>query len=145
MPMSNYFGFLKTTPGKNTFLYLEQISSTFSLLYISNKKDAKMASAHTLQCLKIGILLLAKIVNGVFLYRRRQINIKKGDAVYIRLNNTPLFLSKKFKKNKKALQQNTEGLNLWHYYNFLLYNWMRDMISPAETTWHCNLYFTLSM
>jgi len=34
-----------------------------------------MASAHILQCLKIGILLLAKIVNGVLLYRRRQ---KKG-------------------------------------------------------------------
>jgi hypothetical protein len=32
-----------------------------------NKKDAKMASAHILQCLEIGILLLAKIVNSVLL------------------------------------------------------------------------------
>jgi len=31
-----------------------------------------MASAHILQCLKIGILLLAKIVNGMLLYGRRQ-------------------------------------------------------------------------
>jgi len=37
-------------------------------VYIYNKKDAKMASAHILQCLKIGILLLAKIVNGVYLH-----------------------------------------------------------------------------
>ena len=41
-------------------------------MYIYNKKDAKIASAHILQCLKIGILLLAKIVNGVLLHRRRQ-------------------------------------------------------------------------
>ena len=41
-----------------------------------------MASAHILQYLKIGILLLAKIVNGGLLYRRRQI-YRVGYKIYI--------------------------------------------------------------
>ena len=41
--MSNYSVLLKSTPDKKTYFFLEQTSSTFSLLYIYNKKDAKMA------------------------------------------------------------------------------------------------------
>jgi len=59
-------------------------------LYISNKKDAEMASANILQCLKIGILLLVKIVNGVFyteenrqvvIFLLRSANYDKNNAV----------------------------------------------------------------
>jgi hypothetical protein len=58
--------FRKPLPVKILFSFWDKHPLPFSLLCISNKKDAKMAAAHILQCLKIGSLLLAKIVLGVF-------------------------------------------------------------------------------